>query len=74
MACEYEKQCQNNTKCFRCYNQSLLKMKHEKKKSAYRASTQKDLMKEDSWKNLEQDVANKINNIPTNVQIKALKV
>ena len=65
MTCEYENQCQNNTKCFRCYDQSLLKMKHEKKKSSYRASTQKDLKKEDSWKNLEQDVVNKINNIPT---------
>ena len=66
MSCEYESTCLNSSKCFRCYNQSLLKLKHEKRKSSsYKQSTKKDLRKQDSWKNLEQDVVNLINNVPT---------
>ena len=65
MSCEYESTCLNSSKCFRCYGQSLLKLKHEKRKSLYKQSTKKDLRKQDSWKNLEQDVVNLINNVPT---------
>lgn len=65
MSCEYESTCLNSNKCFRCYGQSLLKLKHEKRKSSYKQSTKKDLRKQDSWKNLEQDVVNLINNVPT---------
>lgn len=66
MSCEYESSCMNKDKCFRCYDLSLLKLKHDQRKSfASKVSTQKDRNAKDSWKNLEQDVANKINNIPT---------
>ena len=65
MSCEYESTCLNSNKCFRCYSQSLLKLKHEKRKSYASQSTKKDRAKKDSWKSLEQDVANKLNQIPT---------
>lgn len=66
MSCEYESSCLNSSKCFRCYDKSLLKLKHEQRKSfANKVSTEKDRNAKDSWKNLEQDVANKINDIPT---------
>lgn len=65
MSCEYESSCMNSDKCFRCYGQALLKLKHEQRKSfASKVSTQKDRSAKDSWKNLEQDVANKINDVP----------
>ena len=65
MSCEYESSCLNSSKCFRCYNKSLLKLKHEQRKSYASQSTQKDRNEKDSWKSLEQDVANKLNQIPT---------
>ena len=65
MSCEYESSCLNSSKCFRCYSQSLLKLKHEQRKSYASHSTQKDRQKKDSWKHLEQDVANKLNQIPS---------
>ena len=64
MDCEYESSCLNNTKCFRCNNKKLLKLAHEKQKQKRAMSNQKDRNAEDSWKSLEQDVANKINRIP----------
>lgn len=64
MSCEYEKVCLNASKCFRCYGQKLLKLPYDKTKNAYKASTKKDLKKDDSWKNLEQDVANVLNKVP----------
>ena len=65
MSCEYESTCLNSSKCFRCYGQSLLKLKHEKRKSFASQSTKKDLNKTNSWESLEQDVSNKLNQIPT---------
>lgn len=69
MSCEYESYCLNNTKCFRCVNQNLLKMKGQKgqQKTASLFSTHdnKTAQAKDSWKDLEQQVANNLNNIPT---------
>ena len=65
MSCEYESTCLNCSKCFRCYGQSLLKLKHEKRKSFASQCTKKDLNKTNSWESLEQDVSNKLNQIPT---------
>ncbi len=65
MGCSYEGSCLNQDKCFRCYDLSLLKLKHEIKKSNHRVSTVKDRNADDSWKDLEQTVATKLNNIPT---------
>lgn len=64
MSCEYEGSCLNQDKCYRCYNLSLLKLKHEEKGSSKRKSTVKDRNADDSWKDLEQTVATKLNNIP----------
>ena len=72
MSCEYELTCKNNDKCFKCVNQRLLKIQQkpwEKQKAAnktgYKTSSSKDLNKEDSWKSLEQEVADSLNNIPS---------
>lgn len=66
-SCPYESSCLNTDKCYRCYDQSLLKLKHEKQKSSYshKESTVKDRNADDSWKDLEQTVSNKINRVPT---------
>lgn len=69
MSCEYENYCLNNTKCFRCINQSLLKMKgrkgQQKTASLFSSYDNKTAQADDSWKDLEQQVANQLNNIPT---------
>lgn len=64
MECEYSNACQNNDKCYRCFNQKLLKLKYEKKSRIKQSSTV-DRNKKNSWEYLEQDVANKLNQIPT---------
>lgn len=66
MCCEFENRCLNNSKCFRCYNEALLKLpedKHSKKVSSKR--TYKDANKSNSWENLEEDMVNGLNNVPT---------
>jgi hypothetical protein len=72
MSCEYELTCKNNDKCFKCVNQRLLKIQQkpwEKQRAAnktgYKTSSSKDLNKEDSWKSLEQEVADSLNNVPS---------
>ena len=71
MSCEYESACLNNDKCWKCFEQSLLKLKKkpwEKKSSGKKftnVSNTKAKNSEDSWKNLEQEVADSLNNIPT---------
>lgn len=62
--CEYIHECLNADKCYRCFNSSLLKTKQKKQRAFKPASSYKELNKKDSWKKLEQDVADKINNIP----------
>lgn len=69
MSCAYESSCLNNSNCYRCTNQNLLKIKGQKgqQKTAGLISQidNKTAMADDSWKDLEQQVANKLNNIPT---------
>ena len=69
MSCEYENYCLNNTKCFRCIDQSLLKMKgrkgQQKTASLFSTHDNKTAQADDSWKDLEQQVANQLNNVPT---------
>ena len=71
MGCEYELECLNNTKCFLCINQNMLKTNKkpwEKKKD----TTKQFLVKHDekagnadnSWENLEQEVSDSLNRIP----------
>lgn len=69
MSCEYENYCLNNTKCFRCVDKNLLKMKgrkgQQKTASLFSIHDNKTAQADDSWKDLEQQVANQLNNIPT---------
>lgn len=68
MNCNYESSCQNYGKCYRCTNQSLLKLKGQKgQRNAGLFATQdkKTSQADDSWKDLEQQVADKLNDIPT---------
>ena len=64
MECQYYATCLNNSKCYRCFDKKLLKQKHEKQK-VYKQSTTTDRNKKNSWEYLEQDVASKLNRIPT---------
>lgn len=72
MRCTYESSCENNSKCYRCVNQNLLKLKGQKgqRKTAGLISSidNKTVTADDSWKDLEQQVADKLNNIPTMVE------
>ena len=67
--CIYENTCQNNDKCYRCSNQNLLKIKGQKGQQKtcgiLNDYKHKIAQSDDSWKDLEQQVADKLNNIPT---------
>lgn len=68
MSCEFENRCLNNSKCYRCYGESLLKLPEEKVFNKYKKKQVYDKSKagaKDSWKDLEQSVANKLNAMPT---------
>ena len=70
MDCEYEATCQNNTKCFRCFDQNLLKLgnkpwqkqKTVSKNNFVQVHDEKAKNAKNSWENLEQEVANSLNN------------
>lgn len=63
--CEYGLRCLNNNKCYRCRDQMLLKLPKEKYKSQQIKKPKKEFDEEDSWKELEQQVADKLNKVPT---------
>ena len=70
MDCPYENRCLNSgNKCFRCYGESLLKLpedKIRKKNSKVKTVFKKTVADSDnSWEDLEQTMADKLNNIPT---------
>lgn len=69
MSCSYESACLNNGKCYRCINQNLLKIKGQKSQRKFAdlnpSVDEKTASADDSWKDLEQQVADKLNNIPT---------
>ena len=69
MDCEYSSRCQNSDKCYRCFDQALLKLPEDKQKSknkkVAKVHNKKTAQADDSWKDLEQQVADKLNNIPT---------
>ena len=69
MNCEYESSCLNSSKCFRCNNHNLLKLKGQKgqRKTAGLISSNntKVTQSDNSWEDLEQQVVDKLNNIPT---------
>ncbi len=67
--CEYEAVCLNKDKCYRCSDKSLLKMKGQKKSKhmtdMLRTHNERTAMADDSWKDLEQQVADSLNRVPT---------
>lgn len=66
MSCEYEFRCLNRDKCYRCFGEKLLKLKEDKfKRKASRNTYDKvKASSDDSWKALEEEVANKLNRVP----------
>lgn len=72
--CDYEDSCQNNgNKCLRCSDHNLYKCKWKNKgqrKTAALISTNntKQQSADNSWEDLEQQVADALNNIPTMVE------
>ena len=72
MDCEYESVCQNSNRCFKCVDQNMLKIpsnpwqkKQKTNKNLSKIDNTKERNAKDSWKNLEQEVADSLNNIPT---------
>ena len=69
MVCQYLSSCMNNDKCFRCKDQKLLKFKNQRGASNIASliprKDPKDLSKDNSWEDLEADVAKKLNDVPT---------
>ena len=71
MDCEYQATCENNTRCFRCINQNLLKLKTKPwnkqktaRKSVVKIHDTKASNAKNSWENLEQEVADSLSNVP----------
>lgn len=69
--CEYEEICLNNDKCYMCVNQKLykqaLKPWQKQKKtnnSLVHKVNKKEQNSKNSWENLEQEVADSLNNVP----------
>lgn len=69
MSCDYNTRCLNNTKCGRCFNHTLLKLPEDKWKSKNNKNTNRfnktKCDDKESWKDLEQQVADKLNRVPT---------
>lgn len=69
MDCIYELTCLNSgDKCFKCFGESMLKL--PKERSAYKSKEKNYVTAnaDDSWKDLEQQVADRLNQIPTTKQ------
>lgn len=72
MDCEYKATCENNDKCYRCVDQKLLKLKTKPWNKAKKANNSliqthntKAMNAKNSWENLEQEVADSLNNVPS---------
>lgn len=65
MSCEFENRCLNSSKCFRCFGESLLKLPKDKFKKRDTKSTYKDSNKVNSWETLEDEMVQKLNNVPS---------
>jgi hypothetical protein len=73
MDCEFENRCLNASKCFRCFNNTLLKLPEDKIKTKYRKNKVYDKRvadSDDSWTDLEQTVADKLNAVPTMQEVR----
>lgn len=68
MDCEFENRCLNNSKCFRCFGESLLKLPEDKFKAKHKKNKVYDKRKadaENSWEGLEDDMVAELNKVPT---------
>lgn len=69
MDCRYEGVCKNSDKCYRCVSMSLLNIPNQKGKSKVTELIHnvdnKVAQADNSWEDLEQQVADKLNNIPS---------
>lgn len=73
--CPYNDRCLNNNKCYKCNENYLLlklpedkikkKLKQKSKMNSYKTERKYKKNNDESWKGLEQEVSNKLNNIPT---------
>lgn len=80
MSCEYKERCLNNTKCFVCSGQRLLKLPEDKNRQrlqskAVIATRKRDNLNDcsESWKDLESAVASRISAMPTVKQYKDMR-
>ena len=67
MNCEFENRCQNTRFCYRCFNESMLKLPEDKQRQKYKKKTihnQKTAQADNSWEDLEDQVALKLNQVP----------
>lgn len=67
--CEYKARCVNSDKCYRCFEQSLLKLpkdktmnKYHNKKHVYNKAVADS---DNSWEDLENQVSDMLNNVPS---------
>ena len=72
MDCEFELTCKNKHRCFKCHNYSLheenVKPWNKQKSSGKKFGMVQDTKAQNaknSWENLEQEVADSLNNVPT---------
>lgn len=73
MDCEFENRCLNASKCFRCTNNHLLKLPEDKIKTKYKKNKVYDNRtagSDNSWEDLEQSVADKLNAVPTMLEVR----
>lgn len=73
MSCEFENRCLNTSKCYRCYGETLLKLPEDKQLQKYKKKkvfNKSVADSKDSWKDLEQSVADKLNAMPTMKEVR----
>lgn len=69
--CEFKNRCMNNTNCYRCNNQNLLKLpedKFKKKQKKTKVFDNKKANEDNSWEGLEEDMVRELNNVPSIVE------
>lgn len=65
MSCVHEHVCLNKKLCFKCYDEKLLKLPKEKTRTRTVVNNRTVAIEKDSWKDLEEQVVIKLNNIPS---------
>ena len=68
MDCMHENRCLNSAKCYRCFGESLLKLPEDKQRLKHKKTVvhnHKTAQADNSWEDLEDQVALKLNQVPT---------